>query len=253
MESTVEDEPGTGAQEAARERLLRSGAEGLADVELLALLFGPLADGLGSLAERLLEAGGGLRGLLSLEPHELCARGGLGPDRAAQVLAAVELARRAQIQAERRPCLRSPDEVQRYLSPRLAVRGKEQFRVLCFNTRNVLLADIVVAQGTVDSCPVDPREVYRAALSARASAIVLAHNHPSGDPTPSLSDLDLTRQLVDAGRTLGIRVLDHVIIADGRYSSFLQARLLDAEGAWTGAGASEPSLGRPRGPLRWTP
>jgi len=253
MESTVEDEAGGSAPEGARDRLLRSGAEGLTDAELLAVLFGPLAGGLGRLAEGLLDAGGGLRALLSLEPHELCARGGLGPARAAQVLAAVELARRAQTQGERRPCLRSPDEVQRYLSPRLAVRGKEQFRVLCFNTRNVLLADIVVAQGTVDSCPVDPREVYRAALSARASAIVLAHNHPSGDPTPSLCDVDLTRQLVDAGRTLGIRVLDHVIIADGRYASFLKARLLDADGAWTGAGASESSRGRPRGPVRWAP
>ncbi|HXX29833.1 MAG TPA: DNA repair protein RadC [Myxococcaceae bacterium] len=253
MDDISRNGAGRSGPDGARERLLRSGADGLADAELLALLFGAPRESLGSLAERLLDAGGGLRALLSLEPHELCARGGLGPARAAQVLAAVELARRAQTQAERRPCLRSPDEVHHYLAPRLAVRGKEQFHVLCFNTRNVLLGDIVVAQGTVDACPVDPREVYRAALSARASAIVLAHNHPSGDPSPSLCDLALTRQLVDAGRMLGIRVLDHLIIGDGRYASFLKSRLLDADGGWTGEGASEPARRLTPRPLRWTP
>jgi DNA repair protein RadC len=216
-----------------RGRLFRVGPAALSDLELLGVLFDAPGEGDGALAPEVLAAGGGLKALLSLEPHELSARDGLGPVRAAQVLAALELARRAQMHQERRPRLRSPQDVQRYLAPRLSVRGKEQFHVLCFNTRNVLLQDIRVAQGTTDACPVDPREVYRAALAARASAIVLAHNHPSGDPDPSLSDLALTRQLVEAGRMLGIKVLDHVIIGDGRHASFLESRLLDADGGWT--------------------
>ena len=219
----------TGRDLEARHRLLEVGAQALTDPELLQVLFATPGEGTAALAEALL-ATGGLKALLSLEAHELCACRGLGPARAAQVLAALELARRAQMQPERRPCLRSPQDIQRYLAPRLTVRGREQFHVLCFNSRNVLLQDIRVAVGTTDACPVDPREVFRAALAARASAIVLAHNHPSGDPDPSLSDLALTRQLVDAGRVLGIRVLDHVIIGDGRHASFLQAHLLDADG-----------------------
>jgi DNA repair protein RadC len=231
----------------ARRRLLSVGAASLSDPELLRVLFAAPGEGLGALAEALLATGGGLKALLSLEPHELCARGGLGAARAAQVLAALELARRAQMQPERRPCLRSPQDVQRYLVPRLTVRAREQFHVLCFNSRNVLLQDIRVAEGTTDACPVDPREVFRAALAVRAAAIVLAHNHPSGDPDPSLSDLALTRQLVEAGRMLGIRVLDHVIIGDGRHASFLQARLLDADGGWTGELPSRPPCTGDRG------
>src|SRR5262249_14645730 len=99
---------------------------------------------------------------------------------------------------------------------------REVFHVLCFNSRNVLLSDVRVAEGTLDHCLVDPREVFSAALWARATAIVLAHNHPSGDPEPSGLDLELTAQLVEGGRILGIKVLDHIVVGDSNYTSLFE-------------------------------
>jgi DNA repair protein RadC len=111
---------------------------------------------------------------------------------------------------------------------------KEEFHVLCFNARNVLLRDACVAEGSSDACPVDPREVFSAALASRASAIVLAHNHPSGDPTPSEADIALTRQLVEGSHLLAIKLLDHIVVGDGTYSSLLERGLLPdrAVSAW---------------------
>ncbi|MFP2911356.1 RadC family protein, partial [Pyxidicoccus sp. 3LFB2] len=150
--------------------------------------------------------------------------------RAAQVLAALELGRRAQRAVERRPKLRTPKEIHGYLAPKLATLRREVFHVLCFNARNVLVHDARVAEGTMNACPVDPREVFAAALTSRATAIVLAHNHPSGDPEPSVQDLALTRHLVAASQLLNIKVLDHVVVGDGAYVSMLERGLLpDAE------------------------
>jgi DNA repair protein RadC len=219
-EAALGDE-GAGLQ-APRERLYRLGAQALSDPELLSVL---LASGArrGRPPDALLpEGGGGLRALLQLEPHELCARPGLGRIRAAQLLAALELGRRAQRAPERRPRLRTPQEIYAYLAPTLSALRREVFHVLCFNPRNVLLHDARVAEGTMNACPVDPREVFTTALTARASAIVLAHNHPSGDPEPSAQDVALTAQLAEAGRLLGIKVLDHVVVGDGSFSSLLE-------------------------------
>jgi DNA repair protein RadC len=113
------------------------------------------------------------------------------------------------------------------------------FHVLCFNARNVLLLDARVAEGTINACLVDPREVFAAAITARATAIVLAHNHPSGDPEPSAQDLSLTRQLFEAGRLLGIKVLDHVVVGDGTYASLMERGELPGSGgreSWRLAG-----------------
>lgn len=168
----------------SRERLLAS-PHALDDAELLGLLFGGRSRTVRGLGESLLAAAGGLRALASMEPSELCNAAGLGRERAAQVLAALELARRAHVAADGRPRLRTAGEVYRYLAPRLALLRHEVFHVLSFNTRNALLGDARVAEGTTDACTVDPREVFRAALAARATAVIFAHNHPSGDPEPS--------------------------------------------------------------------
>jgi DNA repair protein RadC len=113
--------------------------------------------------------------------------------------------------------------------------------VLCFNPRNVLLHDARVAEGTMNACPVDPREVFATALIARASAIVLAHNHPSGDPEPSAQDVALTAQLSESGRLLGIKVLDHVVVGDGAYASLLERGQLvagaEGRGQWNAGSA----------------
>jgi DNA repair protein RadC len=122
--------------------------------------------------------------------------------------------------------LGTPQAIYRYLLPTMAFARRESFRVLCFNGRNVLLKDVCVAEGTMNSCPVDPREVFQAALGARATAIVLAHNHPSGDSEPSVQDLTLTQHLVAGARLLNIKVLDHLVLGDGEYTSFMERGLL---------------------------
>lgn len=224
--------------EEMRERLFKLGASALTDPELLSVLLGTGARAHG-LAEELLCRSGGLKALLLKDPLELSMHPGLGPARTAQVFAALELGRRAQRTTERRPRLRTPREISGYLFPVLSALRREVFHVLCFNPRNVLLADVRVAEGTMNTCPVDPREVYAAALSTRASAIVLAHNHPSGDPEPSAQDLQLTLQLVEAGRLLGIKVLDHLVMGDGAYVSLMERGFLaddEGKGRWTAAG-----------------
>ena len=221
-----------------RERLFRLGATALTDPELLSVLLGARSR---ALAEALLAPRGGLKALVQKDPRELCARPGMGAVRTAQVLAALELGRRAQRTPEKRPRLRSPREIHAYLAPELSALRREVFHVLCFNARNVLLHDARVAEGTINACPVDPREVFAAALAVRATAIVLAHNHPSGDPEPSRQDIHLTAQLIEAGRVLNIKVLDHVVVADGTYASLLErgelrALGVEAGGPWSMAG-----------------
>jgi len=216
-----------GRAQIARERLLQSPG-GLDDAELLGLLFGGRSRTVRGLGESLLSAAGGLRALASMEPSELCTAAGLGRERAGQVLAALELARRVHLAPDARPRLRTAGEVYRYLAPRLSLLRREVFHVLSFNTRNVLLADARVAEGTTDACTVDPREVFRAALGARATAVIFAHNHPSGDPEPSEADLTLTRELQAGARIFHLRVLDHVIVGAGRYVSLARAGGLHA-------------------------
>jgi DNA repair protein RadC len=218
--------------ERPRERLWRLGSGALTEPELLTVLFGSGSGGRSAraVAEGLLAENGGLRALLEQDPHELCSKPGLGPARTAQVLAAVELGRRAQRMIERRPRLRTPREIDAYLRPGLAALRREVFHVLCFNARNVLVRDARIAEGSTSSCPVDPREVFAAALSVRASALVLAHNHPSGDPEPSGLDVALTRQLVEGGRLLGVRVMDHLVVGENGYVSLLERGLMPAIG-----------------------
>lgn len=208
----------------SRERLLDLGPAALADAELLAVLLGTGIRGQSAraIAESLLAVGPGLKELCQREARELASLSGMGPARAAQLVAALELGRRAHKATERRPRLRTAAEIHRHLAPTLSGLRREVFHVLSFNSRNVLLNDARVAEGTMNSCPVDPREVFAAAIAARATAIVLVHNHPSGDPEPSAVDFALTAQLTEGGRILGIRVLDHVVIGDGSFVSLLE-------------------------------
>ena len=210
-----------------RERLVQAPGS-LDDAELLGVLFGGRGRTVRGLGEALLAAAGGLRALASMEAAELATAAGLGRERAAQVLAALELARRAHLAPDARPRLRTAGEVYRYLAPRIALLRHEVFHVLSFNTRNVLLADARVAEGTTDACTVDPREVFRAALAARATAVIFAHNHPSGDPDPSEADLALTHELQAGARIFHLRVLDHVVVGAGRYVSLARAGALHA-------------------------
>lgn len=225
-----------------RERLLRQGAQALTDPELLAVLLGTGTRGNPVLvmAETLLNVGGGLRAIAQCDPQELCEFPGLGPARAAQVLAALELGRRIQRSTDTRPRLQTPQQIFEHVLPELCALPREVFHVMSFNGRNTLLANTRVAEGTQSACMVEPREVFRAALAARAQALVFVHNHPSGDPTPSAADLALTRQLLGGAGVMGITVMDHLIVGDRRYHSMAEAgqlKTLEAEAAgWAGGG-----------------
>jgi DNA repair protein RadC len=214
------------AHDRPREKLERLGAGALGDNELLAIVLGhgrANASAL-DLASAMLAAGG-LRGLMRTSHGELRAVPGIGAARAAQVLAAIELGRRSFTRIdENRPQLRTPKSVAEYLLPQFGNRPVEQFGVLSLDTKHRVVRAAVLSIGTLDASIVHPREVFREAMAAGAAALVLFHNHPSGDPEPSEDDVRLTERLAAAGILMGIDVLDHVILADVRYYSFREHR-----------------------------
>lgn len=210
-------------EERPRERLARHGAAALANRELLALLIGSgsghasaldVADGL---------AAHGLRGLAGASLDDLTGLPGLGRAKAMRLLAALELGARAASEG-RAPLadFRSPEDSARYLLPRYATRPVETFGALLLDVRHGLLREVVISVGCLTSSLVHPRELFKEAVSARAAALILFHNHPSGDPEPSAEDLALTRRLVSAGTLMGIDVLDHLVLGAGRYVSLKQ-------------------------------
>lgn len=209
-----------------REKLARHGAASLGDNELLALV---LTSGSGgrdvlTLAGDLLTAAGGVQGLPGLSPADLARQPGIGPARAAQVLAALELGRRTlMIRSSERVRLSTPQQLATWLIPQFGAARVEQFGIVMLDTRHRLIRAAVLSVGSLDATVVHPREVFREAAGASASAIVLFHNHPSGDPTPSQDDLALTQRLVRAGEVMGIRVADHLVLAHQHYYSFLEA------------------------------
>ncbi len=213
------------AGERPRERLQHAGPQALAVRELLAILIGSGGrDGSAlDVARRLLDRGGGsLRELGSLGFQELRAVPGVGSATAARIGAAIELSRRvAAEEAGERPRIRGPQDVHRLMAPHLRDLSHEEFHALILNTRHRVLRDVLVTRGILDASLIHPREVFRPAIADSAASVVLVHNHPSGDPEPSPEDRRVTRQLQEAGRTVGIQVLDHVVIGDGRWASAL--------------------------------
>jgi DNA repair protein RadC len=209
-----------------REKLGRVGASGLGDNELLAIVIGAgTAQGNSlTVANAVLATAGGLHGLLRVSREELLVVRGVGMARAAQVLAAIELGRRVLTRRPReRVQLTSPGEVAAFLLPEYGSRPVEQFGVVLLDTRHRVLRTSVLSTGSLDSTPLEPRDVFRQAMLAAASAVVLFHNHPSGDPEPSRDDIALTRRVIAAGELLGVSVVDHVVLGDGRYCSLREA------------------------------
>ena len=213
-----------------RERLIDHGARALGTAELLAILLG--AGGAGRSALRLGEeilslADGSLRRLSMQPPATITGVAGVGMARAVTIHAALEIGRR--LSAEQRDDgapVRSPRDVVACYASRLEDLPVEEFHVAILDAQHRLERDVTVTRGILNSSLVHPREVFREAIAERAAAIVLVHNHPSGDPTPSADDRLVTEQLVAAGRLLDIPVHDHVIIGRGRYTSFAEAGLL---------------------------
>lgn len=213
-----------------RERLRTLGAQSLTTGELLAIVLGSGGRGRSALtlAQELLAGAEGSLRRLALQPvAALTAVGGVGEARAVCVHAVLELGRR--LAAERRDegaPLRSPRDVFQAFAPRLEDLPVEEFHVAVLDAQHRLERDVMVTRGILNSSLVHPREVFREAIAERAAAIILVHNHPSGDPTPSADDRLVTEQLTAAGRLLDIPVHDHVIVGRGRYTSFAEAGLL---------------------------
>ena len=214
-----------------REKLQRVGAAGLGDNELLAIVLGqglPRASVL-ELANAVLTAVGGLHGLVRATVDDLQRVPGIGPARAAQLVAAIEAGRRTLVRGRReRAQILSSRDVADLLVPQYGGRPVEQFGVVLLDTKHRVLRISLLSVGTLDASIVHPREVFREAANGGAAAIILFHNHPSGDPGPSADDVALTRRLMHAGEMMGIDVLDHVIIAENRFHSLRDAGDLKA-------------------------
>ncbi|WP_144440635.1 RadC family protein [Limnochorda pilosa] len=212
-----------------RERLRLLGPEALTDQELLAILLGTgsQTESALDLARRILAEYGAGRPLAEASVEELNRIPGVGLAKAAQVRAALELGRRWSGAVPERIILARPEAVAAFLRAQMAHLDREQFRVLLLDARNRLMHQHVVALGGLDSAPVHPREVFKEAIKRSAAAVILAHNHPSGDPEPSDPDLGITRRLCRAGEILGIDVADHIVVAQEGYVSFRARGLLD--------------------------
>ena len=213
--------------ERPREKLTRLGAAALGDHELLAVVLGVGSRGSDALdvASRVLHAVGGLHGLVRADFGELQRVAGVGAVRAVQIAAAVELGRRTLVRRlDERLQLRTPRDLATHLLPQYGCLPVEQFGIVMLDTKHRVIRVRIVAIGSLDTTVVHPREVFREAAAASASAIVLFHNHPSGDPTPSEDDLLLTTRMVSAGEVMGIDVVDHLILADQQYYSLLESR-----------------------------
>jgi DNA repair protein RadC len=213
-----------------RERLSTHPPSALTARELLAVLLGSGAAGRTAIdlaAEVLVRYGGSLRRLGTADPRELATAPGIGPARACAVVAAFELGRRATAEPARRSArIRGPRDVFLRLGPMLRDRRQEEFWAVYLDTQNRILSERRITIGLLNSSLVHPREVFAPAIALSAASCILAHNHPSGDPDPSHEDLEVTQQLVESGRLLGIPVRDHIVLGDGSFVSLLERGLL---------------------------
>lgn len=223
--TTVREMP---TDERPRERLLRYGPSTLQTAELLAIILrvGTSKENVIELSARLLRQYDGLGGLLAADMATLCDEHGLGEAKVAQLRAALEIGRRLSVIApNERPTITRPEDVATLLLGDMAFLSQEQLRVLCLDTKNHVVHQQVVYQGTVNSSVVRVAEVFKPAITRTCPAIVVVHNHPSGDPTPSPEDIRTTEQLRKAGELLDIDLLDHIVIGHQRYISLKERGL----------------------------
>lgn len=218
---TIKDIP---LSDRPREKMALAGARALTDAELLAILIrtGTADKSALDIAGDMTADGGLYKHLAGITKlNELTNIKGLGQAKAAAVLAALEIGRRiASAHPLDKISVKSPQDVAEYLMPRMRYAVKEQFIVLLLNTKNKIIGTEIISEGTLNNSVVHAREVYKPALLQNAAAIIVAHNHPSGEPQPSLEDKQVTRMLKESGKILGIPLLDHLIIGDGSYYSF---------------------------------
>jgi len=217
--ATVHDIP---VDDRPRERLQKNGAETLSTQDLLAIVLrtGTQRDNVVELATRLLAKYGGLSGLVSADFHELCNEHGLGNAKTAQLKAALELGKRlSMLKIEKRYQIRSVDDAARLVRLEMMYLDHEEMHILLLDSKNQVLENIKRYKGTVNSSVLRIAEIMRPAIVRNCPRIIVCHNHPSGDPTPSPEDIDVTEQLVEAGKLLDIELLDHIVIGNPRYAS----------------------------------
>jgi DNA repair protein RadC len=212
-----------------REKLARAGAGALGDNELVAVVLGSgtaSRDAL-AVAQDVLNVVGGVSGLPQMGLDDLLQVSGIGRPRAARLLAAVELGRRAVThQRSARPQLRTPRELGTYLLPLYGGHREERFGIIMFDAKYHVIRSEIISVGTVDASFAHPRHIFRPAVVASAFSLAIFHNHPSGDPTPSRDDVELTGNLVAAGELMSIPIVDHVILGAGRFYSFREQGML---------------------------
>lgn len=220
-EIRIKDLPVT---ERPRERLLKCGPESLSDAELLAVVLGTGTRGMNVVTIcRHLFSNIPLKKLSRSTVSELIKIPGIGQSKACQIVSVFELSRRLETYTEEpKRKINSPEDIFRYIYPKIREEKQEKFLILCLDTKNHIIRDETIFVGGLDFSIVQPREIFKAALLESAASIVLIHNHPSGDPTPSREDIIITNRVIESGRLLGINVWDHLIIGDGCYISLKQ-------------------------------
>lgn len=212
-----------------REKLLSQGATSLSIDELLAIIIrtGTAATTVVELSQLLLNHFGSLENLAQAEIEEISQLKGIGKAKAVQIKAALELGARLLIsQAKKREGIRSGEDVFQLLSPTMRYLDKEYFKAVFLDTKNQVLQIKDISIGSLNASIVHPRELFKGAIKTSSAAIILAHNHPSGDPTPSPEDLEITKRLWEAGQILGIKILDHIIIGDNKYVSLKERNII---------------------------
>ena len=219
------------SEERPREKLIQYGADTLSNTELLAILIrsGTREGSAIMLANRILalEEEEGISYLTNCLPEELSGIPGMGMAKACQIIAAIELGKRVATKPRRKRInIKSPDEVASLFIEEMRYLKKEYFKVLLLNTKNEIIMIESISVGSLNSSVVHPREVFCTAIKKSACSVIAVHNHPSGNPMPSQTDIDVTRRLAEAGELLGIKVLDHLIIGDGIYVSLKEKMLL---------------------------
>ena len=219
------------AEERPREKLLGYGASALSNAELLAILLrtGTSKQSVLGIADEVLAhyKERGIAGMVHMAPAELAAIRGIGMAKAATIVAAVELGRRLAVRtAEQIQVVHGPEDAAQFAMPRFRFEQKEHFAVMLLNTKNHILGLKEVSMGSLQASVVHPREVFRAAIDYAAASMILLHNHPSGDPSPSREDIAVTQRLVKAGRIMDIPVLDHIILGDCRFLSLKEKGMM---------------------------
>jgi len=211
-------------QNRPRERFLKHGPEALSDAELFAIFLrtGTINENVVDMSNRLI-AEYGLDKLFECSLKELQKIKGIGPSKAMQILSMAELGKRHKQSKKPLKKISCAEDVFNHFHERLKDEKQEEFWILMLNTQNIIIGEELISRGILDASIIHPREIFRPAIKNSASKIILVHNHPSGDPSPSVEDKEITQRLMKAGEELGIRIVDSVVIGDGEWGSLLRS------------------------------